>query len=725
MKILPNWLREFVEIPVDDRRLADDLTNAGISVESVDTVNGQSVFDVDFTPNRVDAMNHYGVARDCAAVYVRELKGLGAAGEGARGSGDSGTPGGSPGGAPGPTLTPGAFKIEIEDAQGCARYTAQVVRGIKIAPSPEKIAQRLGLVEARPINNIADASNYVLFEMGHPTHCFDLDLLEGGKIVVRRARKGETLKTLDGVERKLHPEDLVIADAKRPVALAGVMGGFDTMITDRTKNVLIESAWFDPASVRRTARRHDMHTDASHRFERGADFGATPTACARVAQLILETAGGKLEDEQIDALARTVERPTLSLRRSEVQRILGQDVPEQEIERILRRLGFGVTGRALIPDAPHRRPRDVSTTGSGGAHAAIAEAVVDFQVAVPTWRLDVEREIDLIEEIARIYGFDRFESTLPSFAGAVVEQPHEKKAAKIRERLLALGYNEAISLAFISHEDAQRFSQAAIVEIANPVSEEASVMRNSMVPGILGMVAYNLNRGNGDVRLFEQGTIFERIGERVEERRRGCIGATGRVGEGGVHAPARPYTFFDLKGDLETLLRAFEHRSLYFDEHALDYYHPGRSARAVMDGASVARFGQLHPQLAAERKLKQEVFLAELDLERLFTHALRQPFYREISRYPAVERDFSFIFDDAVTCERVRSLVEALRIMELRSVEPAEVFRGGAIPAGKYSMLLRATFQSSERTLRDEDMATWSAQIVKALQAIGGVLRSS
>jgi phenylalanyl-tRNA synthetase beta chain len=263
------------------------------------------------------------------------------------------------------------------------------------------------------------------------------------------------------------------------------------------------------------------------------------------------------------------------------------------------------------------------------------------------------------------------------------------------------------------------------VEIANPVSEEASVMRNSMVPGMLGMLAYNLNRGNGDVRLFEQGTIFERMGERVEERRRGCIGATGRVGEGGVHAAARPYTFFDLKGDLETLLRAFEHRSLYFDQHAADYYHPGRSARAVMDGATVARFGQLHPQVAAERKLKQEVFLAELDLERLFAHALRQPFYREISRYPAVERDFSFIFDDSVTFERVRSLLEALRIAELRALEPAEVFRGGAIPAGKYSMLVRATFQSAERTLRDEDMATWSAQIVAALQAIGGVLRSS
>src|SRR5512146_320242 len=332
MKILPNWLREFVEIPVDDRRLADDLTNAGISVEAVDTVHGETVFDVDFTPNRVDAMNHYGVARDCAAVYDRDLKPIPTGvilSEDAR-----------PGASESKDL---AFRIEIEDSRGCARYTAQVVRGIKIAASPDKTAQRLELLEARPINNVADASNYVLFEMGHPTHCFDLDLLEGGKIVVRRARPGETLKTLDGVERKLHPDDLVIADAERPVALAGVMGGFDTMITDRTKNVLIESAWFDPASVRNTARRHGMHTDASHRFERGADFGATPTACARVAALILQTAGGKLEGCDIDVVARRIQRPQLPLSHVEVRRILGQDILDGDVQRILRRLGFGVT----------------------------------------------------------------------------------------------------------------------------------------------------------------------------------------------------------------------------------------------------------------------------------------------------------------------------------------------------------------------------------------------
>ncbi len=742
MKISPAWLREFVDIPADDRKLADDLTLAGISVESIEGEGARTVYDVDFTPNRVDAMNHYGVARDCAAIYDRELKPLTPVIPSEREPQASASRG---------TLIP-QFKIEIEDPQGCARYTARVIRNLKFAPSPENIVQRLELLGSRAINNVADASNYTLQEIGHPTHCFDLDLLAGGKIVVRRARPGEKLKTLDGVDRILHPDDLVIADAVKPVALAGVMGGFDSMITEKTRNVLIESAWFDPASIRRTARRHSMHTDASHRFERGADIGLTPTACARVAELILQTAGGQIqnfhnprppcphgstsddgtqpcvrcaeEEEELgsdikygdigpvlDAYPRKLDRPTLTLRRSEVRRHLGQDIPDTEIARILRRLGFGVT--------------------PGRTSAAVAEEVAEFSVQVPSWRLDVEREIDLIEEIARIYGYDRFPNTLPGFVGGVIELPDAKKEEKIRAALLALGYHEAVSLTFISHADAQRFSAAKPVEIANPISEEASVLRTSMVPSMLNMLAYNLNRGNADVRLFESGKIYEGMGAHTEEHRRLSIGATGAAISPSVHAPGRPYSFFDLKGDIETLLGAFRHNALYFDASTPDYYHPGCSARAVMDGATVARFGQLHPGLAAERKLRlsaQEtpaIYVAEIDLERLYARDLRQVRYRPIPRFPAVDRDFSCIFDDSVTFERIGNATSALRIAELRALAPVEVFRGGSIPAGKYSMLLRATFQSAERTLRDDDVALWSQQVIHALESLGGTLRAS
>src|SRR5579884_130348 len=289
MKLLPSWLREFVDVPADDQALARDLTRAGINIEGISCEREHTVFEAEITTNRPDAMNHYGVAREAAAIYDAELKALSA--EAPPSSAAAG---------------PGRVRIEIQDAEGCARYTARIIRGIRIGPSPEHIRRRLELLGSSSISNIVDASNYTLQEMGHPTHAFDLDRLAGGRILVRRARKGETLKTLDGVERKLEPEDVVIADAEKPVALAGIMGGFNSMITPETRNVLVESAWFDPAPVRRTARRLGMHTDASHRFERGADWGGTALACARVAKLIVETGGGELDGDEIDVVARQV-----------------------------------------------------------------------------------------------------------------------------------------------------------------------------------------------------------------------------------------------------------------------------------------------------------------------------------------------------------------------------------------------------------------------------------
>ncbi len=702
MIISPQWLREFVDVPVDDRRLADDLTLAGISIEGVFGEGARTVFDADITTNRVDAMNHYGVARECSAIYDRELKAIA------------------------PQLPQGkaaksAFSIEIEDAEGCARYTARIVRGVKIVPSPAEIASRLELLESRPINNAADATNYTLQEMGHPTHAFDLDLLEGGRIIVRRARDGETLKTLDGIQRTLSKDDLVIADAMKPVALAGVMGGFDTMITEQTRNVLIESAWFDPPTIRRTARRHGMHTDASHRFERGADFNSTPVACARVAELILNTAGGKVEGGEIDVVARRMARPQIVLRGTEVQRILGQDIPDEEVVRILRRLGFTLMAGHTIKVSKETRAVPATT---GGAHVAVAGQVPDLVVQVPSWRLDVDRDIDVIEELARIYGFDRFSSTLPAFAGAVVEQPHERKDAKIRARLLALGYDEALSLSFISRQDATPFSSAQAVEIANPISDEAAVMRTSMLPGMLDMLAWNLNRGVTDVRLFEAGNIYQKVGERAEERRRIALGAAGAAVPASVHWTARAYSFFDMKGDIESLLAIFEHRALYFDANTAEHLHPGRSARAVMDGETVAHFGQIHPDVATARKLRQDVYVAEIFLDRVYQPAPREPAYRPIPRFPAVERDFSFAFDDGVTFADVHDAVERLRIPEMRAFLPVEIFRGGAIPARKYSILLRATFQSAERTLRDDEVAVSAQVIVKALEALGGTLRA-
>src|SRR5215475_5287689 len=334
MKLSAQWIREFVDVPVDDSRLAEDLTSMGIAVEGSSGEGANTVFEMEIGTNRPDAMNHYGVSREAAAFYGVALQPIDTSTGKAAQSDDrdrialkrSSTQ----------KHSAADFEITIDDAEGCARYTAQVVRGVKIKSSPEKIASRLALVDQRSINNAADASNYTLWEMGHPTHAFDLDLLQGGKIVVRKAQQGETLKTLDGVDRKLSPEDLIIADANRPVALAGVMGGFDTMITERTKNILIESAWFDPVAVRRTAKRHGMHTDASHRFERGADYGATSLACGLVAQRIVQSGGGELDGSPIDAVARTIDQAPVVLRASQVRRILGANIEVHEMVGILK-----------------------------------------------------------------------------------------------------------------------------------------------------------------------------------------------------------------------------------------------------------------------------------------------------------------------------------------------------------------------------------------------------
>jgi phenylalanyl-tRNA synthetase beta chain len=677
MKISPQWLRDFVDLEVTPQQLADDLTLAGIAVESLSGEGENTIFEMEITTNRPDAMNHYGVARECSALYNLPLKAI----------------------KPElPQAEAGAnFEIEIEDGDGCARYTARIIRGVKIKASPEFITKRLQSVDQRPINNAADASNYTLWEMGHPTHAFDLDLLEGGKIIVRRARAGETLKTLDGVDRKLSPEDLIIADAKKPVALAGVMGGFDTMITAKTKNVLIESAWFDPIAVRKSSKRHLLHTDASHRFERGADYDATSLACARVAQRILESAGGQLHGDEIDAVARPLDQAPVVLRIPEVHRILGEQLGTEEILRILRALGF-----ELIPEP---------------------SAETDFTVQIPSWRLDVEREIDLIEEIARLHGYDKFPNTLPSFAGAAKSAPDTLKDSKLRTSLLALGYNEAISPTFISHGDAEHFSNVPVVELANPLSEEASVMRNSLVPGMLDMLAYNLNRGSENVCLFEAGNVFAESRERPIETKQICIGATGNAVPATLDTKARAFSFFDLKGDIEILLHAFDHGVLAYDSEPSEYYRRGYSARALMDSETVAQFGQISSDTTIGRKLRQDVFVGEVYMDKLYTHELRQPRFEPLPRYPAVERDFSFIFADSVTFRKIKHTMESLQLKELRRFIPVEIFRGGSISGGESSVLLRAKFQANDRTLREEEVAQWSADIVKTLENLGGKQR--
>ena len=698
MKILSHWLRSYLpKLSVDDKQLAQDLTLRGIAVEGIHDLGAHgSLFEMDITTNRVDAMNHYGIAREVAAIYDLQL---------------------GPLQIDLPVAFPArtSYSVVIEAPELCGRFTACVLRNIKIAPSHGLIAERFRLLEQKLISNAVDATNYVTLAIGQPTHTFDLDKLEGG-IVVRKARKGEKLRTLDGMERNLDPDDLIVADHVKPLGIAGVMGGWDSMITPETKNILVEAAWFDPGTVRRSSRRHGLHTDASHRFERGADFNAAPIANALVSQLVLD-AGGEIEGELVDVIipeaqARTANRAAVSLQVSEVQRILGKtESPEgitaETIESVLTSLGCEL---------------QKTTEGS-------------YDVTLPSWRLDLEREIDLIEEVARVYGYNRFVNTLPAFAGGVVELPWAEKEATLRRALLALGWNEAVFSTFCSATDAVTFAAQpdSTVRVGNPLSEEAGILRPSLLPGMLTMLAENLNRDVDDVALFEMGTVFSGSTDKVDERPSLAFGASGHVDAQSAFAQSQAVDFYLLKGAVEELLSKFSARSQYFDAFPIDagllpsWLHPGRAARAVIDGLTVGYFGQLHPSETASRKLKQPVFVGELYLDRLYRHSLRQPLAHELSRYQAVRRDFSFVFPEAVRWAEIAAALDALAIPELTSFQAKEVLRdakGERVPQGHYSLLLGAVFQSEVRTLRDEELQSYSSAVVQALESCGGRRRA-
>ncbi len=744
MKILTNWLRTYVpNIPVDDNQLAEDLTLRGVAVEGVHNLgpNNGHLFEMDITTNRVDAMNHYGIAREAATIYNLPLAPLNPK-------------------LPIGTLVDSPFPVRIApEAKGlCGRFTAQVLRGVTIAPSTGDIKTYFEALGQKQISNAVDASNFVLFGMGHPTHAFDLDKIEGG-IVVRLAHKGEKLKLLDGTDRTLEADDLVIADEKKALSLAGVMGGWDSMITPETKNILVEAAWFDQATVRRSSRRHGLHTDASHRFERGADFNAAPIANALVAQLILQ-AGGKLEGDLIDLIdpevaARTATRPSIELSVKQVQRHLGTTIAPE-----------GITSEIVS--------QYLTSLGC----ELLLQGLDLYSTKLPSWRLDLEREIDLIEEVARVYGYNRFANTLPT-PGIVIDHPTATKEVAVRTRLLALGFSESVSSTFAGQSDTDLFYKSSSTEknpgaqsqnpgknpdapsfavspqrvgysqgepsssnlatipvpMENPLSEEASLLRPSLVPGMVTMLAHNLNRDVREVRLFEQGQIFTgtipadgTFISDVHEAQQLSLGLTTATPQ--PTAPlqiAADAPFFELKGAIESLLSIFTlpggSSALTFTSEAPAWLQPGRSATALLNNQPIAHFGELVHTQRDTRKLRQPLYLAQIDLAALYELPLKKITAHDLSRYQAVERDFSFVFADTVQWQAVASAIHALAIPELQSLKPIEVWRDAKKYPGVYSLLLRTVFQSNDRTLRDEELTDFWTRIIAALTALGGTIR--
>jgi len=733
MNILTAWLRAFVpNIPVDDHQLAEDLTLRGIAVEGVHSLgpNNGHLFEMDITTNRVDAMNHYGITREAATIYNLPLEPFNTK-------------------LPIGTLVDAPFSVRIApEAKGlCGRFTAQVLRGVTIAPSTGDIKTYFEALGQKQISNAVDASNFVLLGMGHPTHAFDLDKIEGG-IIVRLAHKGEKLKLLDGTDRTLEADDLVIADEKKALSLAGVMGGWDSMITSETKNILVEAAWFDQATVRRSSRRHGLHTDASHRFERGADFNAAPVANALVTQLILQ-AGGKLEGELIDLIdsevaARTATRPPIELSVKQVQRHLGTTIAPE-----------GITSEIVS--------QYLTSLGC----ELLLQGLDLYSTKLPSWRLDLEREIDLIEEVARVYGYNRFANTLPT-PGIVIDHPTATKEAAVRTRLLALGFSESVSSTFAGQSDTDLFYKSSSTEknpvvpsfavspqrvgysqsepsssnvatipvpMENPLSEEASLLRPSLVPGMVTMLAHNLNRDVREVRLFEQGQIFTATipadGTFISDVHEAPQLSLGLTTANPQPIPplqiAADAPFFELKGVVESLLSLFTApggtAALTFIGEAPAWLQPGRSATALLNNHPIAHFGELiHTQRDA-RKLRQPIYLAQLDLAALYELPLKKITAHDLSRYQAVERDFSFVFPDTTQWDAVASAIHALAIPELQSLKPIEVWRDAKKYPGVYSLLLRTVFQSNDHTLRDEELTDFWTRIIAALTALGGTIR--
>ncbi len=692
MKISLNWLKEFVEVPFGPERLKSDLTGVGLNVESLTPSGDDWIFDIEVTTNRPDCLSHHGIAREVAAIYRKPL------------------------GRPEVRIKESArtavseITIEIANPELCPRYCGRVLRGVKVGPSPAWLERRLAVAGARPINNVTDVTNYVLMELGHPLHAFDLERLGQKKIIVRKARPGERLRTLDGEDRKLGPENLTIADGERAVALAGVMGGEDSGISAGTSSVMLESAWFNPVSVRRTAKAHGLHTEASHRFERGADIEMAPVALDRAAALITELAGGEVLKGIVDVYPAPPRRSEILLRPSEIVRLLGAELEQQlgaapaaegelsnEVERLLSALGF-----------------KIERQGAEG-----------WRVAPPSFRLDVTHEVDLVEEIARHYGYDRLPARVrPAPPSSERDQTREKELA-VSATLVGLGYRETMTTSMVDPEENARFTDRPPVVLANPLSQEASALRSSTVPSMLRSMRWNFDRDRVDLRFFEVGrTYTARPGDLPEERRTLTLGLSGHRHPPSLHEAEREMDFFDLKGDLETLFGLLDLPNLRFEPAGCHYYESGSSGRLTSGGSTLAVLGQLGENLARDYKLRAAVWLAEVDLERLLGFPLKAPAFRPVSRFPAVERDFSLVISEQVSYSRIEEALRSLSGEVLRGYKPMDIFRGGTIPPGTYSLLLRVTFQRQDRTLTSEEISEASGQVLSALEPLGISLRT-
>ena len=699
MKVVYNWLKDFVDATAPPEELASRLALAGTNIGSLENGPHGAVIDAEIGSNRPDCLGHYGIAREVAAIYKLPLKHV------------------SPKPAESAAKSSDAIKVEIQAPELCGRFTARVIRNVKIQPSPKWLKDRLEASGVSSISNVVDVSNYVMLELGHALHAFDYDKVRDHKIVVRPAKPKEKVRTLDGVERQLDPGMCMISDGdgSRSIGIGGIMGGAETEISFSTKNVLIECAWFDPVAVRRASRSLKLHTEASLRFGRGADPEMAELASRRSAELILELAGGELLAGVVDVYPGKRAPEKIRVTRAEILRVMGADVPDKQVESSLSALGF----------AP------VRVDHNRGAEGSLLAA---WECAQPSWRAEVEREIDLIEEIARIYGLDKFPPRLPAARQGAARLPQGEAETRLRQRLIGLGYREIVTIPHVAEERDALFRPAGVspARLSNPLSEEAGVLKSTGIVTMAAALEWNLNHGQRDARLFEIGRHYRLQENRPVETSVLTIGATGEAREKSLYESPRDYSFADLKGALDEIGQLADGRDaqgFQWRDEGPEWLHPGKRGKIQLGNVELGMAGQLTRRIADLLKLRQGVFLAEIELAPLYSamqSAKTAQRYVPLPRFPSVQRDFSLLLAEGISFAQISQSIRSLNIQEITSIEAVDLFRGKNVPAGKYSLLVRVTFQSREATLTDAQINHFEDKIISILKhRQGAQLRAS
>jgi len=697
MKVAYEWLKEFVDVGASPEEVASRLALSGTNIAGIEHGPHGAVIDAEVTSNRPDCLSMAGIAREISAVYRTPLK------THIPKPAESNT-----------AKAADAIRVSIESPELCGRYTARVIRGLKIQASPSWLKNRLEAAGIASINNVVDITNFVMLELGNPMHAFDYDKVRDHAIVVRRAKSGEKMVTLDGIERILDPNMPLVCDGDGARSIgSGVMGGSTTEISFSTKNVLLECAWFDPIAIRRAARFLKLHTEASTRFGRGADPEMAEAASRRAAELILQLAGGELLAGVVDVYPGKKPPKKIRLTRAEFLRIMGADVPDKDVEAILSALGF----------APVR----VDAT-RGSADSLLAA----WECTQPSWRADVDREIDLVEEVARVHGLGKLPPRLPAARAGAARLPHQEAETRLREQLIGLGYHEILTIPHVLEErnDLFRPADAVPAKLANPLSEEAGVLKSTGAVTMAAAIEWNLNHGQRNVRLFEIGHHYRFVDGKPRETRVLTISATGAGRVQGLYDAAREYNFGDLKGDLDAI--GALSGGFRWESGGADWLNTAKSGSIFLGKESplpLGVAGLLAKRVADKLKFRQDVFIAEIALGPLYCMyygVKNSRRYEALPRFPAVERDFSLFLADGVPFIEVKKAIEALGIPEIASIEAADLFRGKNVPAGKYSLLVRVTFQSKEATFTDAQISEFSARIVAALEKnVGASLRAS